>query len=156
MRLVGYSDRLSAAPGETIAFKVSSAHEAYDADIVRLVHGDPNPLGPGFIEEVIATPASGRYPGRVQELRTGSYITVPDQPALRLSGSFTIQAWILTTLSTDGVQGLMAKWSPGEPAGFALLIDDGRLTLWIADQEGEIARVAAVGSFGVSRDVAAV
>ncbi len=143
MRLVGYSDRLSAARGETIAFKVSCAHEAFDAEIVRLVHGDPNPLGPGFIEEVIASPVSGRYPGRLQELRTGSYITVPDQPALRLSGSFTIQAWILPTLAANGPQGLISKWSPEAPAGFALLIDDGHLALWIANQDGAIARVRA-------------
>lgn len=143
MRLVGYSDRLSAAPGETIAFKVSCDYEAYDADIVRLIHGDPNPLGPGFTEEVITTPVSGRYPGRIQEIRTGSYITVPDQPALQLGGSFTIQAWILPTRATNELKGLIAKWSPGTPAGFALLIDDGRLALWLADQDGEIARVAA-------------
>ena len=83
MRLVGYSDRLSVAPGESIAFMVSSAHPTYRADIVRLVHGDPNPLGPGFIEEEIATAANGEYPGRQQEIVTGSHVMVPADPALR-------------------------------------------------------------------------
>ena len=64
--MVGYSDRLSVAPGETIAFMVSSAHPTYRADIVRLIHGDPNPLGPGFIEEVVASPVSGAYPAASQ------------------------------------------------------------------------------------------
>jgi N,N-dimethylformamidase len=40
----GYADRLSVAPGETIEFKVSCAHEGtYRADIVRLVNGDTTP-----------------------------------------------------------------------------------------------------------------
>ena len=67
MRLVGYSNRLSVAPGETIDFMVSSAHAAYEAEIVRLVHGDPNPLGPGLVEHNVETPVRGRYPGRNRE-----------------------------------------------------------------------------------------
>jgi N,N-dimethylformamidase len=141
MRLVGYSDRLSAAPGETIAFKVSSAHATYDADIVRLVHGDPNPLGPGLIAEVVETPISGAYPGRIQEIHTGSFITVADDPALRITGSVTIQAWIFPTTPAKGTQGLLAKWSPSGPAGFALVIEDGALGLWLADADGRVARI---------------
>jgi N,N-dimethylformamidase len=143
MRLVGYSDRLSAAPGEKIAFHISSAHETYRADIVRLVHGDPNPLGPGFIEHEVATPVSGTYPGRVQEIRTGSSITVPDRPALRLSAGFTLQAWIMPTTPEKTLQGLLAHWSAGGSAGFALVIEHGALTLWLAGDGGEITRVAA-------------
>ncbi len=47
--LIGYLDRLSARPGESIAVKVSSTlAEPYRADIVRIVHADPNPAGPGM------------------------------------------------------------------------------------------------------------
>ena len=47
--LVGYTDRFSAAPGQEIAFKVSSAAAApYRATLVRVVHTDPNPAGPGL------------------------------------------------------------------------------------------------------------
>ena len=46
--IVGYADHLSVQPGETIQFMVSSQLPSYDADIVRLIHGDPNPLGPGI------------------------------------------------------------------------------------------------------------
>jgi N,N-dimethylformamidase len=140
VKLVGYSDHLSAAPGETVSFHVSSAHPEYRADIVRLVHGDPNPLGPGFIEREIATSVSGAYPGREQEIRTGSFITVADRPTLRLAGSFTIQAWIMPTTPAKGLQGLIAKWD-NTPAGFALVIDDGALALWLAASSGDVARV---------------
>src|SRR6476619_4167423 len=129
MRLVGYSDRLSAAPGEPIAVSVSSAYPTYRADLVRLVHGDPNPLGPGFIEEVVASPVSGTYPGRMQSIATGSYVRVENHPALTLAGSFTIQAWVLPTTPDKVRQGLISKWSATDPAGFALLIDDSKLTL---------------------------
>ena len=49
----GYSDEIAAAPGERIRFMVScTGAESYRADIVRLIHGDTNPAGPGFKEEV--------------------------------------------------------------------------------------------------------
>jgi N,N-dimethylformamidase len=72
MEVVGYSDRLSVAPGETIRFMVSCELPTYRADIVRLIHGDENPRGPGFKEELIPTAVSSEYPGRKQELYNGS------------------------------------------------------------------------------------
>ena len=53
--LTGYSDRLSAAPGERIAFKVSSAAAGpYRARLARVIHADPNPAGPGVKIEDLA------------------------------------------------------------------------------------------------------
>ena len=94
MKIVGYTDRLGVQPGERIKFMVSCELPTYRADIVRLVHGDENPLGPGFKEEEIPTPVDGQYPGREQAIHAGSYVIVPDQAALRLTGSFTLQAWV--------------------------------------------------------------
>ncbi|MEM6849347.1 MAG: hypothetical protein AAF580_14980, partial [Pseudomonadota bacterium] len=49
--LTGYTDRLSARPGETIAFKLSSVGpDPVNARLVRVVSADPNPDGPGLIE----------------------------------------------------------------------------------------------------------
>lgn len=143
MRLVGYSDRLSAAPGEPIAFMVSSAHPTYDAEIVRLDHGDPNPRGPGLIEQVVETPVNGTIPGRIQQIHSGSYVIVGDEPSLRCTGSFTIQAWIWPTTPAKGVQGLVAKWAKAGPAGFALVIEDGALGLWLADGTGRVTHPSA-------------
>ncbi|MCZ6795320.1 MAG: twin-arginine translocation signal domain-containing protein [Planctomycetota bacterium] len=75
--IVGYADRLRVQPGETIRFMASSELPSYRAEIVRLIHGDPNPDGPGIKEEVIATEANGDYPGKHQDLPFGSYVTVP-------------------------------------------------------------------------------
>jgi N,N-dimethylformamidase len=117
VNLVGYCDPLTVAPGETIHFMVSSARPAFRADIVRLIHGDPNPSGPGFKETEIATAVSGEYPGRVQPIVNGSHVLVPDTPALRLASSLTIQAWIFPTLPGQGIQGLLTKWNADAAAG---------------------------------------
>ena len=47
MWIVGYADAMSVAPGETIRFMVSCELPEYRAQIVRLIHGDINPAGPG-------------------------------------------------------------------------------------------------------------
>ncbi len=128
--IVGYADRLSVQPGETIRFMVSSEAPQYRADIVRLIHGDANPNGPGFKETLVDTPANGDYAGRRQELPFGSYVVVPDDPALRLAGSFTVTAWIAPT--TPGVsfgkrtaQGIVTQWSADAPGGYG--VEEGRL-----------------------------
>src|SRR5687767_7399699 len=46
--IVGYADHLRVQPGESIKFMVTSEVPRYRADIVRLVHGDANPKGPGI------------------------------------------------------------------------------------------------------------
>ena len=80
-RIIGYADKLSLAPGETIAFKASCEDIAqYRADIVRLVCADLHPQGRGWIEEEIATPVSGSYPGREQAIPVGSWALVEAAP----------------------------------------------------------------------------
>src|SRR3954463_14823039 len=96
MQIVGYADRFSIAPGETIRFMVSSELPSYHAEIIRLIHGDPNPAGPGVKEEILQTAVGGDYPGRVQALPRGSHVLV-DAPALGQLGSFTLQAWMFPT-----------------------------------------------------------
>lgn len=138
MRLVGYSDRLSGVPGDTIRFMVSSAHPTYEARIVRMIHGDPNPLGPGFVEEEVETPVTGSYPGKVQAIHTGSCVVVPDAAVFSPAAGFTIAAWIMPTTPDRGTQGLLAHWSGDAPAGYALVIEEGQLALWLVDGEGTI------------------
>ncbi|MGE0820816.1 MAG: N,N-dimethylformamidase beta subunit family domain-containing protein [Candidatus Binatia bacterium] len=141
MKLVGYSNRLSVAAGETICFMVSCELPTYRADIVRLIHGDPNPCGPGFKEELVATPISGEYRGHRQELYPGSYIMVPDSPPLQLTSSITLQAWIMPTLPHKGVQGVLTKWSAAENSGYGLFIDEGgELSLWLGAPHGQVER----------------
>jgi N,N-dimethylformamidase len=143
-KLTGYADRFSAQPGETLKFMVSTELPRFRADIVRLSASvDPNSLG--FKEELVDSPVNHEYPGRRQALNAGSYVMVPDAPALRLTGSFTIQAWVAASTPHKGVQGIVTKWSASERKGYALVIEnDGSLGLWIGDKAGHVA-VAKTG-----------
>ena len=76
LKLIGYADRFSVAPGETIRFMVSALEgQAYRAEIVRLIHGDANPDGPGF-KSARCHPhrrqLSRQVPGRSRRLLCGS------------------------------------------------------------------------------------
>ena len=54
IRLFGYSDPLSAKAGEPIDFMISAeGTNTANAEISRLIHGDYNKEGPGFVEETI-------------------------------------------------------------------------------------------------------
>lgn len=123
--LIGYADKLSVVPGEHIRFMVSTDLPRYSATIVRLIHGDNNPAGPGFKEQVIATEISGEYAGRKQTAYAGSYVLVENAPALAQVRSFTLQAWIYPTTPGNGKQaGLVTHWSPNGPYGFGLFIGE--------------------------------
>lgn len=121
--LTGYADRFSVAPGETIAFKISSAlAEPYHARLVRVISGDPNPAGPGIKEVPIDAAFAGRYRSRVQPVALGSYARVADAPALRGLRSFTIVATIWPPTPTLGRQGVLSKHEPARETGFALFV----------------------------------
>ncbi|PYR48862.1 MAG: hypothetical protein DMF89_14440, partial [Acidobacteria bacterium] len=153
MGIVGYADRMTGQPGDVVRFMVSTAAPRYRAEIVRMIHGDANPRGPGIKETVVETPANGEYNGRRQALPLGSHVAVPDHPALRLSGSFTLTAWIAPTRhdprapggnTPDGDQGILTKWSARDHTGYGLFIEnDGRLGLWLGGPGGEIDKVRA-------------
>jgi N,N-dimethylformamidase len=143
MDIVGYCDRLSVAPGDTLNFMVSATVPEYEAAIVRLIHGDPNPAGPGFKEEEVPSPVAGVYRGREQPFNHGSHVIVPDAPALRTAAAVGLQAWIYPTTPGQGVQGLITKWDAGRSAGYALVLDEnGALALWIGDGRGGVLRLS--------------
>ena len=135
MNLVGYTDRLSAAPGDTVRFMVSSQHPRYRADLVRLIHGDESPAGPGFKEREVPSAIDGQYPGRSKPIHSGSYVHVPAHPALDALTSFTVAAWIFPTTPAAGLQGLVSRWpNDAAPRGFALVIGpNGDLGFHLAD-----------------------
>ena len=135
MNLVGYTDRLSAAPGDTVRFMVSSQHPRFRADLVRLIHGDESPAGPGYKEREVPSAINGEYPGRSKPIHSGSYVHVPAHPALDALTSFTVAAWIFPTTPAAGLQGLVSRWpNDAAPRGFALVIGpNGDLGFHLAD-----------------------
>jgi len=122
LRITGYSDRYSIHPGDEIKFYVNSEKgEDYDAKLVRLIHGDTNPEGPGYKEEEIAAPFDRTHKGRNQRIHGGSYVTVPHDARMTVE-SFTIQAFVFPTTPTKGPQGILTKWV-GD-TGYGLFIDE--------------------------------
>ena len=136
LKILGYCDKLSVAPGETVRFMVSCEAERYRAEIVRIVHGDANPAGPGLRLEPVATPITGEYPGRTQAIDAGSYAMVPDHPRLRELASFTVIAMVWPTTPGKGRQGLIVRRDPATGAGFALEIQDGGVAFVAGDASG--------------------
>jgi len=140
--LTGYADRFSVAPGETIAFKVSStAATPYQARLVRLISGDPNPAGPGIKEEPVPAPFAASYPSRVQPVPLGSYLRVPDAPAFRRLASFTVVATIWPTTPGQGRQGIVARHDPKAGSGFALFVDGRGAGALVGNGRGGVATV---------------
>ena len=98
--LIGYLDRFSARPGERIAVKVSSQLDRpYRADLVRIIHADANPAGPGIKLEDVPAAFTGTYPSRFQPVHLGSCgVVTPANPlALPDPGTIVVrvQPWLL-------------------------------------------------------------
>lgn len=131
--LTGYTDRFSVAPGEPIRFMVSTDLPSYETNLVRLIHGDENPEGPGYKEELVDASINGQRRGRKQFAQSGSYILVEEHGPFSKLQSFTLQAWIYPTTPDKGqAQGLLSKWSADE-TGFSLAVGaEGALELWLA------------------------
>ncbi|MHA1567709.1 MAG: N,N-dimethylformamidase beta subunit family domain-containing protein [Alphaproteobacteria bacterium] len=143
LKIIGYCDRLSVAPGDRVNFKVhTEVPVSYRARIHRIIHGDANPDGPGFKADPVATPIDGTYEGRPQQTQLGSYIQVPNHPELSHLTSFTVAAMIWPTLPDRGRQGLLTHWQGN--AGFRLEVGaDGALAAVLGDGRSEIILASA-------------
>ena len=103
--IMGYSDKFSVYPGEKVAFKVSEANQkTYQAELVRIIHGDTSPNGPGYKDEKIQSDFEGNYKGKFQPINSGSYCYIPNNGKCHDIESFTIQANIWPTTPEKGLQ----------------------------------------------------
>ena len=107
--LLGYADRLSGRPGDTIAFKVSSRlSEDFHARLVRIISADPNPDGPGMIEEDVAADFAGTYPSREQTFYPGSYVRIDAPVPVPAETDLRVEALIWPTRLGRGEQVVLA------------------------------------------------
>ena len=153
LRITGYSDKYSACPGDTVDFYVNSEKgERYDVQIVRLIHGDTNPEGPGFKEKELKADCNGRLRGRQQRIHGGSYVVVPADRRMDCA-SFTLQAFIFPTTPgpgphgychDKGMQGIVTKWDAAKKSGYGLFVDEaGCLTVMIGGGRGKLTTVSS-------------
>ena len=114
-------------PGSAIEFKVSSEEAGtYRADIVRLIHGDTNPAGPGFKEEVARDRGERRLPG-----------ALPGRPTAAPASSSTTAGRSRSTARSRSMRsscrprpasparGSWAATRPDSRSGYALVVEDG-------------------------------
>ena len=144
LRITGYSDKYSLCPGEQVRFYVNAEQgESYEMQMVRLIHGDTNPDGPGYKEEEINAPCNGTYPGQHQRIHGGSYIIIPQDERQNLE-SFTLQAYIYPTTPDKGRQGILTKWVEDSERGYGLFIDDDAcLCVQIGDGNGLVMKLSS-------------
>jgi N,N-dimethylformamidase len=130
-RIMGYGDRWSVAPGETIRFMVSSLDGgSYDARIVRLKQPDSGPLGTPFAPEPVEAPCNATYAGRFQSIPIGSLAVVPPHAVLDGRDGLTLAAHVWPTTPGRGRQAIMGTWCEAAQTGYGLELDaTGALTL---------------------------
>ena len=118
--LAAYADRMSVRGGERIAFKVSTGAPGgeIEARLFRSISADPNPDGPGIVEQACDDRfAPRRFAGRHQPLIAGS-AALSDAP-LELGDDRIVAIEVLAwpTLRRDSPQCLVALGS------FSLALD---------------------------------
>ena len=121
--LTGYADKVSVRVGEKISFKISSAGpNPYNATLVKIVRGDPNPGGPPPKYEDMSELFDGRFASRVQYAWPGSYGLIEGAATLKLPAGLMVEATIWPTLPDDAPQTVLSRRDPDSGAGFALML----------------------------------
>lgn len=138
LRILGYADRLSAAPGGRLQVKVScEGVSRYRAELRRIIQGDINPDGPGYRDEKIDLDLGGPFAGRRQEIHAGSYGLVERPEPLAELESFTLAVAVAPTLPEQSCA-ILSHRDPESGAGFALTLEgEGGATLTVGGERGE-------------------
>ena len=120
--------------------------------LVRLIHGDTNPEGPGFKEVELDAACNKRMKGRPQRIHGGSYVVIPADGRLDCE-SFTLQAFIFPTTPgpgphgychDKGMQGIVTKWDVAKKSGYGLFVDEsGCLAVMIGGKRGKVTIVTS-------------
>jgi N,N-dimethylformamidase len=104
--LTGYTNRPKYLPGQWVPTKIS-ARAAGQARLVRLRHGDTNPVGPGLLYDVVDAVPPVDFAAGHQQLRRGSW------GVFALAGpttvtAFTVTTWIWPTTTDRGTVMVLA------------------------------------------------
>lgn len=135
-RIYGYCTPWSVKPGDHMRFMVSAEGITETrATLVRLIHGDESPEGPGFIEQEIPGAMPDRLQVRRQFTQQGSFAAVTGfeqhDPA---DGSFTVAGFICPTAPGKRRQTFLGRWDIHGSQGWALgLNPEGHLEFWVGN-----------------------
>ncbi len=126
LKIFGYADKISVRAGDRIDFFAhADGTRTAEAQLVRLIHGDAHPSGPGYKEEEIACEANGTWAVRKQFTQVGSFLTVADPDRhLVLDGSFTLFTFVYANHPGHGErQCLMGRWDAYKNCGYGLWLN---------------------------------
>lgn len=133
--LAGYASSPNCRPGSQVDFHVSSDSPTLArASIVRLIHGDPNPAGPGFKQEVVVD-LPGETEVSRQRTQAGGHVVVG--PA-NWGGEtrLTIHAFVWPTMVHEvEPQVLVSWWDPERSVGWSFEMLGGSLAVRIGAEE---------------------
>lgn len=97
--IIGYTDKLSVAPGETLDVMASSfGAQKYRADLRRIIQGDTNPEGPGYKDHAIDLDLGPERTAIAKPFRPGSCVIVPGRDMLGGLEDFTLTAVVYPSL----------------------------------------------------------
>lgn len=97
--IVGYTNKLTAEPGESIDVMVSSfGAKSYHADFRQIIQGDTNPDGPGYKDKLIDMDLGGARDAITKPFLPGSCVLIPGLDALGLIDDFTLAAVVKPSL----------------------------------------------------------
>ncbi len=137
--LTGYATEISLSPGDELAFMVSTTEVSYAPDMVKLIHGDEHPDGPGFRERAVSTVPASTHPGRVQETRCGSYARSSPTETVGAGDALTLIAWVQPTLPAVARSGILTWWSEADCLGFGVFREpEGDVSLRLGHGAGRI------------------
>ena len=132
--LVGYADKFSLEPDETINFKVScKSTKPYSARLIKVISGDPNPEGPGLVEEDLEADFNGLHPSIKKDIQRGSHIEVNTKSSLKDLKSFTFGATIWPTLPNKYPQTIISNFDKSSNSGITIEIGPKGLRTQVGD-----------------------
>lgn len=125
--ITGYTDKISVKPGDELNFMLSAEGvDSADACLVRLIHGDENPKGPGFIERELPEKMPDAIALRTQQTQAGNHIDVPGFNVFSCGQeSLSIHMLVYPTLHNDSRQVLFSQWDSDSEQGLLLEMIDG-------------------------------
>ncbi len=127
LQLTGYTSRWSVPQGGRLDFHIHAATGGYTATLVRLLHGDRNPRGPGHQEIPLDCPLNGAHRGEAQPIHKGSHGVV-ELRSLAFT-DFRLECAIWPTTSRKRHQGILALTDGDGASLFSLALIDGQPAL---------------------------
>ena len=109
MFLAGYTNQLSSSWRNVRVLRIEQSVEPYTATLHRSICADPNPEGPGIIEEdASAFFPSAQFPSRLQHIYPGSYAETTKVVQRSPSLEAKMACWFMPSLITRGNQTLLS------------------------------------------------